>query len=144
MVNCPNCGNLVPDNSMNCPICGSYVYGNTYVQVKPVMPGRGFGITSMVMGILSLIYAVVGFSVIMEFASELSRYDLGRYGYSAYYTGAIVGASMPSIIFSILALIFGGVSLSKGYKRGMSKSGVVMGIVSIAILFIAWIASANV
>ncbi len=146
MINCPTCGNLVPDNSTNCPHCGSYIYVNTYMQVKPVTPGRGFGITSMIMGILALIYAIIPFSAAMSIASSRSKYDIVRYGYSYVsrnVTEIIFAASMPSIIFSILALVFGGVAMSKGYKRGQSKSGVVMGIIALALFFIALIVSST-
>ena len=64
---------------------------------KPVVPGLGLGIASMVIGIISCFF---------------------------FYL----------IVPSILAIIFGVISKGKGYKRGMSSVGILLGSLSLVLL----------
>ncbi|MBR6502870.1 MAG: DUF4190 domain-containing protein [Clostridia bacterium] len=128
---CKNCGFDNNDQSQFCVNCGTVLeqpqqaqqpnyqqpynqpnyqqpyapqYNNyvPYQQSMPI-PGKGLGITSMVLGIISFFCA--------------------------------------SFITGILAIIFGGVAKSKGYRGGMATAGIVCGIISIALLVITIIAT---
>ncbi|MBP3300300.1 MAG: zinc-ribbon domain-containing protein [Clostridia bacterium] len=137
---CPNCGNQIADGSAFCPACGkatNVIVQATPVQpvqygyVKPKVPGRGLGIAGMVLGIIGLVYCFAALSLAANFAENTTFYG-----------------NIPSIVFSpfivysvfpILAVSLAGAGRYKGYKTGVSASGVIMGIIGLALLTIALI-----
>lgn len=121
MIQCPECGKDISDNAVSCPNCG-YQLINTNTQYKKIIPGRGFGISSMIMGILGAFYGFLALSNV---------YTMPEYTKSI----AISGTVLP-IIFSILALVFGFISHSKGYNKGQKKAGIVLGVISLALCVI--------
>ena len=120
MAFCSVCGSYLNNGAAFCSHCGSRQCVQQYVQpvvmVKPKVPGRGLGISSMVLAIIGLVYAAIlciaggdAFTGVRELS------DL---------TGLFLLASL-----SLMGVIFGGAARSKGYTNGVSTSGLVMGII---------------
>ena len=126
MIQCPECGKDISDNAVSCPNCG-YQLINTRTQYKKIIPGRGFGISSMIMGILGAFYGFIALTNV---------FTMPEYTKSI----AISGTILP-IIFAILALIFGVVSHSKGYNKGQKKAGIVLGVISLVLCIITIISA---
>ena len=97
-----------------------------YQKVK--IPGRGFGITSMIMGILSLVYSTPLMSLLSIPEFENFRFD------DIVANSAFCVLAFYVSIFVILGLIFGFNALSRGYKNNVSKSGLIMSGIAIAIV----------
>lgn len=127
---CDTCGDIMSDIEGYCPNCGSpvnsaeqfYCPPPQQYQYKRKIPGRGFGISGMVLGILGVVYGQ------MPLASIAS-----------YNIGAVVVAVFP-LIFGVLALIFGILAVRKGYSGGVGKSGIVLGAITIFLCILAILA----
>jgi hypothetical protein len=123
---CDICGNIMSDMEGYCPNCGSPANSECRFFYPPLqqyeyrrkIPGRGFGISGMVLGILGVVYGQMPIGVI-----------------SSYNAGAAVITVFP-IIFGVLALIFGILAVRKGYSGGVGKSGIVLGAVTIFLCII--------
>ena len=139
MAFCSACGASLPENATFCQNCGkqviqaqtttvhSPVYSQQVMYVKAKIPGRGFGIASMVLSIIGLVYAVPMFSAVMELINSL------------YIDGAVLA---PIIIFSSLSIMpipFYIAAKGRGYYNGISKSGLVMGVIGTSLYVIALI-----
>jgi len=90
--------------------------------VKIKIPGRGFGIASMILGICG-IYVGIGFISL--------AINLGANSDNAF------GMLFASIIYGVLSFIFSKLSRKRGYKTNVSKSGLIMSITSILIALLA-------
>lgn len=138
---CTNCGNHLNENERFCPNCGTaagaapaapatpvppVTPNNVMYVVRQPVPGRGMGITAMILGILGVIYS-------MPCLAMLSNSERMRDGAASLFILSIL---------PILAICFGIAAISKKYKNGMSYSGTILGIVGL-ILFaaagIAWL-----
>lgn len=126
MITCPECSKDISNTAISCPNCG-YQLKSTNVQYKIIKPGRGFGITSMIMGILSAVYGFITLGSVVEMSNSSSS--------DAYF------ASIIPITFAILALIFGIVSHYRGYRKGIQKTGVILGTITL-ILCIVFVCTA--
>lgn len=107
--------------------------GPQIVYVKAKTPGRGLGIASMVLGIIGLVYTFSGISSLNQLAlmyQEMEEMGL-EYTSSTYLGTLIVIGVMP-----LLALIFGCCARKKGYKNGVSMSGLIMGIIGLVLILI--------
>lgn len=104
--------------------------------VKPKIPGRGFGIASMVLGIIGLVYSISSLDTATEIANNFGNDYFGMYYDIAFNIGAIIGILIFSVL-SILALIFSGSARKRGYRNGVSTSGLVMGIIGVIFYFIS-------
>ena len=89
--------------------------------VKPKTPGRGFGISSMVLGIIGLIY---GFILLINAADFMDTEQLPI---------IIIYSSL-----SILSLCFAPAAFKRGYRNGVSISGLFMGIIGAAFFLFAF------
>ena len=103
--------------------------------MKPKIPGRGFGIASMVLGIIGLVYSISSLDTATEVANIVGNDYFGLYDF-AFNIGAIIGILIFSVL-SILALIFSGSARKRGYRNGVSTSGLVMGIIGVIFYFIS-------
>ena len=147
MAFCTKCGFNLTEGTNFCPNCGkntnisaSYNAPPQYVQVvRPKIPGRGFGIAYMVLGIIGLFYSFI--FMIMSFSVLVIVVDgefmpTGMGAFLAVYTAMFSALSILAWTFSVL-------SSKRGYVNGISKSGLVMGIIGVCafalsvILFIA-------
>ena len=121
---CSYCGAALPEGAAFCPACQQPVSSQPVVHyyVKQKVPGRGFGISSMVLGIFAVVYCPI---LLLNFFSDVPR--MGTY---------IVSAILPSIIvfavFPILSTVFSCVARTRGYRNGVSTSGLTMGIIGLA------------
>ena len=165
---CTKCGSQVNDQVAFCPNCGASMTpdANTYQQpqqpqqtyqqpqqtyqqpqqayqqpmmyVKPKIPGRGYGISSMVLGIIGLVYS---FYCIIAVAGAVSVAN-SFYYYDYSYASSVISSSLvvTVIIFSILSILatsFGMLARGRGYRNGVSTSGVAMGIVGLCLYVVA-------
>ena len=129
-------------------------YPPYYVFVKPPrqkVPGRGFGITSMILGIIGL----VSFFYIFIASINVSRAAIDfRKMYPSRPSNALSGGLIYDLrvmelsgaasvlltfmlicsVFAILSLAFARSSRKKGYRNGVSTSGIVLSSVSILIM----------
>lgn len=143
---CTNCGNALPTGANVCPTCGTpKTTGHSvqYVQyVKPKVPGKGFGITSMVLGIVGMFYSVYLFFAIMVLMNTL-QYVGSRY-YASMFSATFTVMLMIFSSLSIMALAFGCASRKRGYINGISSSGVIMGTIGLILFIIAIIAAISI
>lgn len=145
MAFCSKCGAAQNEGTTFCANCGTRLdqpaqqpynqpyqqfYPQQVVYVKPKVPGKGFGITAMVLGIVGLVYAVLMcFSAIhlANIANNLVIEYIAR-----YVMGVLIYSSL-----AILGIVFGIQAQKRGYINGVSKSGVITGIIAAIFYFIA-------
>lgn len=139
MAYCNNCGTQVNENAKFCENCGqalnnqkhvfppyyNYQYPQYQYTVKPKVPGRGFGITSMVLGIIGLIYA---FYIVLLVGSILASARVNS-GYMASFLFVIIFFSS----LSIMASAFSAAAKNRGYVNSISASGTIMGVIGLII-----------
>ena len=142
---CNNCGTQVDEVSRFCVNCGqplnnqpnytqpqqNYRYPpyqppqyNPYARpIRPKTPGKGIGIAAMIMGIASLVYGVLYLLIIAA--------------------GAGMGEMLPAIILlaptSILAICFANSSLKQGFQSGISRAGLITGIIALVCYVLAFL-----
>ncbi|MBR6502179.1 MAG: zinc ribbon domain-containing protein [Clostridia bacterium] len=153
MAFCRNCGTQYIDGSVVCPRCGA----PTGVQqppmpympyVKPKVPGKGFGITAMVLGIIGLFYGMYLLFATIVAAEAYSSYSYygGYYSYGA--AGVLSSALVVTVVIfsslSIMAIAFGSAAKNRGYRNGVSTSGVVMGVIGLIAYLIAILVAATI
>lgn len=135
---CSNCGTALVENSTFCHICGKNVKAvqqpvqpqaqpvyQTPTKEKQKVPGRGFGISSMVLGIVGLLYATscVEETIIFLQTSLFSVETI----YSQMITIAVFATC------SILALCFSSGAKKRMYINNISKSGGIMGVIGVCL-----------
>ena len=107
--------------------------GPQIVYVKTKTPGRGFGISSMVLGIIGLVYTFSGISSLNQI--ELMYEEMVEMG-QEYIQSTYLGTLIVISVMPLLALIFGCCARKKGYKNGVSMSGLIMGIIGLVLILI--------
>ena len=115
---------------------------------KPRRPGKGLGISSMILGILGAIYSsmlslIALQTILYSFAHDSGEMDLYK---NMKITAAnffdsdnmenITSAVFACLVCAVLALIFAIVSKNKGFRNKISKSGFVLSIVSVVLVFV--------
>lgn len=132
---CRICGAEMPEDAMFCMKCGTKVVQSVdscqqpqpVYQPIPQQPantlqpenkksGLGFAISSMVLGIIGLIYGFIFFFI----------YVSVPFGATAFMFMMIFGG------VSLLALIFSIIARKRGRKNGFSKTGMITGIIGIS------------
>ncbi len=144
MAFCQNCGVQLNDQTNFCPNCGAgknnnaqftqpYTYQPVVQYVKPRIPGRGFGVSSMVLGIIGIVYAVILFIETINIVDS--------------YSALLANSMLPSVaifsVLSILSIVFSVSAKNKGYRTGVSTSGMVLGVISAILYFISIIMLAS-
>ncbi len=122
MIHCPECGKDISDKALVCPNCGYPLNDNisgTNLSLKRKMPGRGFAISGLVLGILGLIYSPLTVFAALEDTT------------ATVTSNAVMGIYVA--IFGILALVFGFSARKRGYKKGKTVAAISMGFISVAI-----------
>lgn len=147
MTFCSSCGSRLEDHAAVCLSCGAQrvattqppLYPQPVYYIRPKVPGRGFGITSMVLGIVGLaygLYLLFASALIEEIVSiSTPTYLYGSYS-SAFNTGMIIGLIIAYLMYSslsIMAVCFAIPARKRGYDNNISKSGLVMGAIGIAL-----------
>ncbi len=148
---CPTCGKLLNEQAVFCETCGTrvavqppvyaqpqpvvYAAPQPVAYVKPKVRGRGLGISSMVLGIIGLIFS---FSLSLTAITEIVEYQNRRYVYNYYYhisnhnpAEDYIPSLIIFVVLPLLATIFGFASKKRGYRCGVSTSGVTMGIIGL-------------
>ena len=138
MAFCVNCGKEIANGAAFCPNCGTANQGSTVIYVKPKVPGRGLGISSMVLGIIAMVYAFSVASVIPEMIKDLTRIGFGVDSSSSVVMPIIMLSSM-----SVLSLCFAPAAIKRGYKNGISYSGLILGLVSLCLYLYTFISIAK-
>lgn len=144
---CKFCGSSIADNSQFCAVCGGRVNAPVvnptpvytppvpvnYVPVpqpaKPKVPGRGFGITSMIMGIAALYYFVLYpycMLTILHFGSPYAFPGFDSLMLASFLTTMILYTALP-----ILGIVFSNIAHKRGYINNISRSGRIMSIISL-------------
>ena len=112
--------------------------------VKAKTPGRGFGIASMVLGIIAVLNA---FSLIMFDLSAGVVTDIDQsitQGAAAYGMKFILTFMIVFVgILTVLSLVFGIVSVVKGYRK-TSIAGLIMGGISLVICVVSIFVTVNI
>ena len=144
MINCPECGKEISDKALSCPNCGYSLNSNenyniSYQEyfVKKKTPGKGFGIAGMVLGIIGVVYSTM---LLLSTFSLLMTESVGVA--DELFKSGMIGMGVYMMIFGILALTFGCVSRSRGYKKGQSTAAVALGIITIVFCLAIIMASA--
>ena len=143
---CQKCGNQIPDGTAFCANCGAPVAAASQptvnqpvvqpiVMVKPKIPGRGLGISSMVLGIIGLLYA---FSLAVQLPVALDQLDsVSRWVDTSPAYETFIPLILITSVMSILSLCFAPAAIKRGYKNGISISGLVMGLIGVLCFAIA-------
>ena len=131
---CFKCGTKLEDGTYVCPACNQVqpLAQNVplqYVFVKPKAPGKGCGIAGMVLGIVGLVYSFPILSLAISIFSGKTPVQVD--------TASIAPMFLVFSVFSILALCLAGSGRRQGYKNGISTSGIVMGIIGLAVHIIS-------
>lgn len=133
---CTRCGTALDETDRFCRSCGNRVDGvmppvyPPITYTKPKTPGRGFGISSMVLGIIGLVYGFGSWITAVEMLLNQSVYD------SLVTLEEEVGSLLVFSVLSILAICFYASARKRGYNNGVSKAGLVTGLVGL-LLYIA-------
>ena len=131
---CKNCGAELGDGSVFCNKCGAnqqaqgvgQQHGTQPVMVvKQKIPGRGLGIASMVLGVLSLLFAFYVVNVACFEAEAVRRYGPD---YAVNYAPLF----LMFMVTPILSLFFGLGAFKQGYRNGVCNSGFIMGVIGLA------------
>lgn len=155
-ISCPRCGAENPASAFFCNNCGIRLKQNPVQPVNPgyqqpyqpvyqqpyhvyvppkKTPGKGFGVASMVLGIIGLIAAISLLEdaiLAQELYANFSEFCEGYYGYGSAFS--VCYEMMPNFVMPILSIVFGFVARHRGYQNGVSTSGIVMS--SIACVFL--------
>jgi len=135
MAFCRQCGTEMPNEATFCSNCGMPVGTiQPLVYVKTKVPGRGFGISSMVLGIIGFVYSFLYSITISSMLEEFENSPLSMNPKS------ILPAIIMLAVLPVLSLCFSPVAIKRGYKNGVSISGLIMGVLAlIGYIYIAFV-----
>lgn len=125
---CYNCGNEVDEKAVVCVKCG--------VAIEPVTNKKGSGksITSLVLGIIGLVFALL---VLLGMSDAEISLDLINTSLS-YKISYGIGFILIQASLGILGLCFG-VSDRKDGKNGKNNAGIILSIITLFICIIQFI-----
>jgi hypothetical protein len=135
---CVNCGEVIAEGSDYCEKCGynPSLSNDTSEKIAPPLPertlknkkkipGKGFGITSLVTGIIALFYGVY-------FVYGMSKIQL------VFSLRKLIFYMFFYIIdFAVIAIVFGIIARMKGYINNISKTSIGLGIIALCCVFVA-------
>lgn len=140
---CRKCGAQMCDDSLFCSVCGEKVIvpamqqsaqpqaQQPIIYSKSKRPGRGFGITSMVLGIIGLVYAYSFLMMAFSFAqTHIFPEDIDNA--HGFLSMLLIFSSLP-----IMAIIFGITAGKRGYQCKITKSGLIMGCIGLGGYFLS-------
>ncbi|MBQ8910720.1 MAG: zinc ribbon domain-containing protein [Oscillospiraceae bacterium] len=131
---CEQCGSPLKENSRFCVKCGAQVLSESqiiYVNNRKI-PGRGYGISSMVLGIIGCFYLFV------QLLNIISAISLESLSLDIDLIILALNVTLYAVL-SLLALIFGILARKRKYQCGISSSGIVLGVLGMAIAVISLI-----
>ena len=133
---CPNCGKEIIEGADVCLGCGKFLNRKTVkpqVNEKPF--NKGFGVTSMILGIISIMWTFATIISLEQGVEDLKveMYYNGGFIYMIFY---YIGYTLFSLTPGILGMIFGIKQVNKE-KTGFATSGLIMSFISLVVcLFI--------
>jgi Predicted membrane protein len=127
---CSNCGKKVDELAVICVNCGVPIANISATLDTQVKEKKGKGIASMILGIVSVVYAIMAFSAMGEFEVMIAA--------EGYSVAVAVGAVLIQMSTGIVGLCLG-VSERKKKKNGFNGSGFWLSIIGIAISTIQFI-----
>jgi len=99
---------------------------------KPKVPGRGFGIASMVLGIISVVIAFSALVSVVEWFL-VTPYDIFN-GYVTVTELVDIISDLCSFgLMAVLALIFSLIARRAGFKTGISLAGLILAIIGLSL-----------
>ena len=116
------------------PVYGQPIYSQPITYVAPKIPGRGLGIAAMVLGIVAQVYGAIFLLAALETA-QYRDYDYYRYEISEDLAPVMILVVIPAI----LAMCFSVSAKNKGYRNGVSNSGMVLSVISLACALISFV-----
>ena len=117
-------------------------YYPVYIYTRPKVPGKGAGITSMVLGIMGMVYSAL-LALIALLAVLYSYINIGIYESIRRLMVHLFGSEkvenlfafmLTAAVLTVLACIFAIVSLKRGYCNKISKSGLILSMVSFVLI----------
>ena len=132
---CQKCGAAIPDDASFCTICGeaqTLVYETSKIEqpvdaTEPVKKsGEGLAIASLILGILSIV-------------SFFGSCCVGSmFTFVAGVTSVLTGLFQIIIfVISLVGLVFAIVAKKKGCTSGVVKAGLILNIISVAMIVVA-------
>ena len=127
---CTNCGNELNENASFCVKCGVSTNNITTPINKPKTPGKGLGITSMILGIIACFESICSLFIFVclliagEYFLPYEKLAFGFLFLMVPVTLLIVGGSL------------GLASMSKA-KSGMNLTGVILNAVSLVLCILS-------
>ncbi len=142
-----NVNQEVPSNRQPGPVYPGAQPAYYPVYTRPKVPGKGLGITSMVLGIIGIVYSgllfLIGLQAVLYSyinASHLGIYEsLQRIMVNLFGSDNmenLIAFIFTSAVFTVLACVFAIGSLKRGYRNKISKSGLVLSSISCALIAI--------
>lgn len=92
--------------------------------VRPVRPGRGFGIAGLVLGIIGAVYAFVLLTTQVAQGTFITDPELAA---------GFVPLGILIAVFGLLAVVFSVISGAKGCRSGARAAGLALGIETLVI-----------
>ncbi len=134
-----------PQYSPN-PYPGYPGYPQNIVYVKAKIPGRGFAVASLVLGIIGLLYSLIFFTGAAEIGQSLPELEeiFAEAYYNAYngpygYYSAMNPETLICVVFGVfasmcvMAICFAIPAAKRGYRNPVQKAGLVLGIVGVVL-----------
>lgn len=116
---------------------------------KPKIPGRGFGITSMVLGIVGTVISISVLFRTIKFDSYARQKIFKGISFSGVKNGFIEDFMLLGVL-AVLSIVFALVAIySKKYRKGQSLAGLVLGIatavltITAVVIFVVYLSSNN-
>ena len=128
IVLCPECQKEISEKAVTCPHCGyplkpsapNHSSVQAPVVQKRKIPGRGFGITSMVLGIISIVYVPFLVGKLLQIPAQI----LLEFEATPFELLLVIS------VLSVPALVFGVLSLCRKYK-GPAWAGTILSSISL-------------
>lgn len=109
---CTNCGKKVDEKAVVCVGCGCAIKNNIYSSKNK----KGKGIASMVLGIISVFYSLVAFTLVSNLDVALYYYD------GAEQLGYAIGLVLIQSVLATIGICLA-VAERKNNKNGFNTSG---------------------
>ena len=151
---CIKCGTQLNDGDSFCVACGTPVVEEkqevqmqpqmpsqptSYRDTKPIIPGRGSSIAGMILGMIGSLYGLVFSMIVIRTLIRLNQYGWYDWYEQAEDVSDNVALIMVFSVIPVLAVVFSVIGRSKGDKTGISKSGLITGIIGLVLFVIALI-----
>ncbi len=132
---CKNCGTEIDSNINFCSFCGQSLVEPTNSNASKTK-GKGKAISSMVLGIIAIVWAFIVALALESIPSLIEKIILETTNVGPAIAGYFIGFNFLSLPTGITGLALG---LSSKYKSGMRTSGIVTCSLSLLVALISLI-----